>query len=246
MSLNSIKGLELEMLVLSFLTECLGSKRLRKGIFSIRHNDFVKYNLSEGVGVDFQVFMNGLMQMVIEVKNLWKRNRTYGIDWVKSEVLSRFTSYQGVHYKFLIISYISMLTKDALEFLRQQGITVIELGTHLVGDKISKILNIPSNWLQTKILLNQKLRHTVRNLLGIKPNTYPDNVVHSKQLHKPTTLNQFINDNRNNNYGNINNNTVNTNIIKQLHHTESEMSKKHSEQLNKGLEERIQIPYSRL
>jgi len=223
MSLNSIKGLELEMLVLSFLTECLGSKRLRKGIFSIRHNDFVKYNLSEGVGVDFQVFMNGLLQLVIEVKNLWKKNRTYGIEWVKRKVLSRFASYQGVPHKFLIISYVSMLTKDALEFLRQQGITVIESGIHLVGDKISKILNIPSNWLQVKIILNQKHRHAIRNLFGIKPYSFPDNVVHSGQLHKPTTLNQFISISKDNNYYNINNNTVN------LHHTEKEIGKKHIE-----------------
>ena len=108
-----------------------------KSIFKVEEGYRVKHvdwdNYSYGHGLDLRVFKRNKQVMAVEVKNWREMNRPYGTETVRTEITDRFKNYAG-GLKVLIISFLYLLTKKALELLEAHNIHVIEIGK-LVGRK---------------------------------------------------------------------------------------------------------------
>jgi hypothetical protein len=95
--------------------------------YEIKHNDFDNYARSQEKGVDLRVYNGKRLVFAIEVKN-WKwQKRTYGIDYIKEQILSRF---DGIicDFKVLIISHKKMLSEEGLHLLEENHVRIYEVG----------------------------------------------------------------------------------------------------------------------
>lgn len=99
--------------------------------YSVKHVNWKKYNY--GHGVDLKVFEGCKQILGIECKNWRDLDRPYGTDIAETEIIDRF-KHHGSGLKLLIISFIDLLTKQALQLLKQHGIHIIEVGK-LIGKK---------------------------------------------------------------------------------------------------------------
>ena len=113
------------------------SDSVAKSIFKVEDGYRVKHvdwdNYSYGHGLDLRVFKRNKQVLAIEVKNWREMNRPYGTETARTEIIDRFRNYAG-GLKVLIISFLCLLTKKALELLEAHNIHVIEIGK-LVGRK---------------------------------------------------------------------------------------------------------------
>ena len=91
--------------------------------YRVRHVDWDNY--SYGHGLDLRVFKRNKQVMAIEVKNWRKMNRPYGTDIARTEIIDRFKNCAG-GIKVLIISFLCLLTKQALTLLEKHNIHIIE------------------------------------------------------------------------------------------------------------------------
>ena len=95
--------------------------------YIVQHQNWRK-NYVMGEGLDLQDKDSHKRSLVdVEVKNWKKQPRTYGIQTAKDEILSRFSN-STAKLKLLIITYLSLLSKDAIQLIRSCGIQIIELG----------------------------------------------------------------------------------------------------------------------
>ena len=99
--------------------------------FRVIHVDWDNY--SYGHGLDLRVFQRNKQVMAIEVKNWREMNRPYETQTARTEIIDRFKNYAG-GLKVLIISFLCLLTKKAIELLEAHNIHVLEIGK-LVGRK---------------------------------------------------------------------------------------------------------------
>jgi len=83
-----------------------------------------------------------------EAKNWKKQPRTYGVDTVQKQIISRFIT-STARLKILFISYLELLTEEAISLIQESGILIIELG-YLITDKLSFIQTF--NSLHKKLL----------------------------------------------------------------------------------------------
>ena len=97
--------------------------------YRVEHVDWDNY--SYGHGLDLRVFKRNKQVIAVEVKNWRQMNRPYGAVYAEEQILDRFKNYAG-GIKVLIISFLCLLTKKALELLEAHDIHVIEIGK-LVG-----------------------------------------------------------------------------------------------------------------
>jgi len=97
--------------------------------YRVNHVDWDNY--SYGHGLDLRVFKQNKQVIAVEVKNWRQMNRPYGAVYAEEQILDRFKNYAG-GIKVLIISFLCLLTKKALELLEAHDIHVIEIGK-LVG-----------------------------------------------------------------------------------------------------------------
>jgi len=106
-----------------------------KSIFKVKEGYRVIHvdwdNYSYGHGLDLRVFKRNKQVLAIEVKNWREMDRPYRTEAARTEIIDRFKNYAG-GLKILIISFLSLLTKKALELLEAHKIHVIEIGK-LVG-----------------------------------------------------------------------------------------------------------------
>ena len=155
--------------------------------------------------------------VLIEVKNWQKQHVKYGVDVAKTEVLKRFEG-QDAYAKILIISYKECFNEDAIEFLEDNGITILETGFHLA---------INQKW--TREMFNKFLYHSYthtdstygdkRNVnrtvlkeifcISMLSNMYNRNSFNYNNYNR---LNIYNKNNTNNNFNtyNISTNTTNT------------------------------------
>lgn len=116
------------------VTDSLRTKFKAKDGYMLKHNPFGKqYEYSCGIGVDVKVY-DGCKELAqIEVKNLSQQQKPYGTDFVRKKVLPRF-SHNGGGLKLFVITFLSLLTKLAVQLLEQEGITIIEVGERLTSE----------------------------------------------------------------------------------------------------------------
>ena len=116
------------------VTDSLRTKFKAKDGYVLKHNIFGKqYEYSCGIGVDVKVY-DGCKELAqIEVKNLAQQTKPYGTDFVRKKVLPRF-SHSGGGLKLFVITFLSLLTKLAVQLLEQEGITIIEVGERLTSE----------------------------------------------------------------------------------------------------------------
>ncbi|MDH5783159.1 MAG: hypothetical protein OEZ35_05790 [Candidatus Bathyarchaeota archaeon] len=113
------------------------SDSVAKSIFKVKEGYRVIHvdwdNYSYGYGLDLRVFKRNKQVMAIEVKNWREMNRPYGTETARTEIIDRFRNYAG-GLKVLIVSFLCLLTKKALELLETHNIHIIEM-EKLVGRK---------------------------------------------------------------------------------------------------------------
>ena len=102
--------------------------KVKKG-YRVKHVDWDNY--SYGHGLDLRVFKRNKQVMAVEVKNWREMNRPYGTETARTQIIDRFKNYAG-GLKVLMISFLCLLTKKALELLEAHNIYIIEIGK-LVG-----------------------------------------------------------------------------------------------------------------
>jgi len=111
------------------------SDSVAKSIFKVKDGYRVKHvdwdNYSYGHGLDLRVFKRNKQVLAVEVKNWREMNRPYGTETARTEIIDRFKNYAG-GLKVLIISFLCLLTKKALELLEAHNIHIVEVGK-LIG-----------------------------------------------------------------------------------------------------------------
>jgi hypothetical protein len=101
--------------------------------WTVKHNSFgSRYEYACGHGVDLTATKDGFLPIYGEVKNLKQQPKPYGTDFVKRHVLPRFEGLFGV--KVLFITFLSLLTQDALVMLKRNGIIPFEIGERLTTE----------------------------------------------------------------------------------------------------------------
>jgi hypothetical protein len=102
--------------------------------YRVVHNPFgSQYEYACGSGVDIRIFQAQKELAQIEVKNLTQQQKPYGTDFVRKKVLPRF-SHSGGGLKLFVITFLSLLTKLAVQLLEQEGVTIIEVGERLTSE----------------------------------------------------------------------------------------------------------------
>jgi hypothetical protein len=96
--------------------------------WTTKHNPFNnQYRYACSSGIDNTATHEGYEPIYSEVKNLKNQTKPYGTDFVIKHVLPRFNGIKdGV--KVLFITFL-LLTLEARQLLKQQGITVITIET---------------------------------------------------------------------------------------------------------------------
>lgn len=173
------------------VTNSLRTKYKTKDGFEVKHNKFNnEYEYSCGKGIDIKLFEGCKEKAQIEVKNWSRQPKPYGLDSVQQDILPRF-SHNGGGIKLLIITFISLLTKLAVQLIEQEGIQIIEVGERLttefyrdlkklyvLGSKIHKtITNFWQRKVQPKVqshpffAVGVKLDHYAVGVNATTPNT---------------------------------------------------------------------------
>jgi hypothetical protein len=102
--------------------------------YKVKHNKFnSEYEYCCGSGIDIKVIQGCKDYAEIEVKNWSPQKKPYGTKTVINEVLPRF-SHSGGGLMMLVITFLSLLTKAAIQLLEQAGITIIEVGEKLTSE----------------------------------------------------------------------------------------------------------------
>lgn len=99
--------------------------------FRIKHVNWDRYNY--GFGLDLRVFKRSSQILGIECKNWRDFDRPYGTDIAIHEIIDRFTNFAG-GIKVLVITFISLLTKEAIRLLKANSIHILETNK-LIGSK---------------------------------------------------------------------------------------------------------------
>ena len=102
--------------------------------YKVKHNKFnSEYEYCCGSGIDIKVIQGCKDYAEIEVKNWSPQKKPYGTKTVINEVLPRF-SHSGGGLMMLVITFLSLLTKAAIQLLEQAGIVIIEVGEKLTSE----------------------------------------------------------------------------------------------------------------
>lgn len=200
-SRNEVLGKNGEKFVNNVFERLIGKKRLKKGWYKIKHQDWAK-NYNYGTGTDIKIYEDNLLLVDVEVKNWKHQDRPYGTEIAISEILDRFTrSFAPV--KLLIISFLSLLTNRAKELLRQSGIQTLEMGNWIVR----------ATWAETYKQFVMSNYYRLRKLLNIKKHRFYSSSVNSSVNlnHKSSNYSKLIRKHDTNivkltgytNYGNV-------------------------------------------
>lgn len=143
--------------------------------FKVKHTDFDNYNF--GHGLDLRVFDHNRELLGIEVKN-WKLfNKPYGSNIAETEIIDRFKNCSA-KIKLLIISFKSLLTKEALRLLKQNNIHVIETNK-LIGHNDFKT----KLFYTLKAQIQQLLTRPCASFVYSKLTNYPiDNTINTVNI----------------------------------------------------------------
>jgi len=117
--------------------------------FRIKQVNWDRYNY--GFGLDLRVFKGSSQILGIECKNWRDFDRPYGTDIAVSEIIDRFRNHAG-GIKVLVITFLSLLTKEALRLLQTHNIHVIEIGK-LIGK-----LDFPRKGRNSKVFYQLKAK----------------------------------------------------------------------------------------
>ena len=103
-SRNIQLGINGERFVFSLFERTIGKKRLEKGWYQIKHQDWDN-NYNYGTGVDIGILEDDKPLIDIEVKNFKKQSRPYGTDIALKEVIPRFDG-STAPIRLLFISFV--------------------------------------------------------------------------------------------------------------------------------------------
>jgi hypothetical protein len=132
--------------------------------FKWTHNPFSKHNLlssryryacSHGIdhmGTDPN---NEFYPIYGETKNLKQQPKPYGTDFIRRHVLPRLKGLRGL--KILFITYLKLLTRNALYLLKHNGIIPFEIGEQLTSTNFKN----PETYLKL-LNLAQRLKQAVK------------------------------------------------------------------------------------
>ncbi len=95
--------------------------------YKINSNDYDNYAKSQEKGSDFQIAQLKEVLFAIEAKNWLLQKRTYGVETVKEQILTRFEGLDETVIKILFISYKRLFSKEALKLLSDNHIYVYEV-----------------------------------------------------------------------------------------------------------------------
>lgn len=101
--------------------------------YRTKHVDWDNYTSEMGNGQDIRVFNGNRQVCAVECKNWRKLNKPYGTETVKTEIIERFVNFAG-GIKILVISFLSLFTKEAIRLLKANNIHIVEIGK-LIGSK---------------------------------------------------------------------------------------------------------------
>ena len=129
-SRNIQLGINGERFVVSAFERIIGKRRLEKGWYQIKHQDW-ENNYNYGTGLDIEILENNKPLIDGEVKNLKNQSRPYGTDFALKQVIPRFEGSQAP-IKLLFITFLCLLTTKAKQLIKQAGIRIIEIGSWIV------------------------------------------------------------------------------------------------------------------
>jgi hypothetical protein len=110
------------------ISSAVATQYKAKDGFTVRHNNFnSEYEFSCSSGLDVKLFEGCRELASFEVKNWQKQPKPYGTETTKEQILSRF-DHCGGGIKILIITFMSLLTKEGIRLIEQAGILIFEIG----------------------------------------------------------------------------------------------------------------------
>jgi len=130
---NQIQGRLAEMF---FALEVLPIVFPKSKGYRVKHNKFDNYANEEG-GLDIKVYHKRRLLHVFEVKNWTWFFCPYGIDRLRGNTFDRFSGLGNV-IKFLLISYLSLLTYGFKNLLRRDNIHGFEFNKVITEDDLHK------------------------------------------------------------------------------------------------------------
>jgi hypothetical protein len=207
---------------------CLGALRtqfkVRDG-YRIKHNDFgTQYQYCSGHGMDLKIYefdsMSDIERLiaVIEIKNLSDQSKPYGIDFVLLKVLPRAEGIPSFIPKILLITYIKLLTKSAIELLHQEGWVIVETGEVLtseyfqdlkklycLGAKIKSAIDTANKRILNQLITktNKSVAYFFNSKFTAKLDRFIDNSINSNTVNTITHNVINLNNNQINNKNNI-------------------------------------------
>lgn len=108
--------------------------------YYIKHNNFediTQYCTGYGMDITIQYKPEGYgFVCAIEVKNLKDQKKPYGTDFVKRHILPRGEGITGL--KLLVITFLSLLTKQGIELLKKHGWKFVEVEERLTYEFYEK------------------------------------------------------------------------------------------------------------
>jgi len=150
-------GINGERFVTSVFERLIGKKRLQKGWYQIKHQDWGN-NYNYGTGVDIEIHDEDDKPLIdAEVKNWKTQSKPYGTDVALKEIHTRFWQ-STAPIKILFISFLHLLTYEARDLIKQAGIEIIEIGNWIVK----------ATWKETLKQFMFQHYHRLRNLLNLK------------------------------------------------------------------------------
>jgi len=157
--------------------------------FRIKHINWNNY--SYGHGLDLKVFKGSSQILGIECKNWRDFDRPYGTNIAVHEIIDRFANFAG-GIKVLVITFLSLLTKEALRLLQTHKIHVIEIGK-LIGKldfprkgRNSKVFYQLKGKL-AKLWFGAKFGHSSHNVCSYnRLDTYRSDTTHENTSHNTT------------------------------------------------------------